>query len=160
MARIPSVNVALFFFLAALISHVLTLPLLQRDDVDQFKADLELFTGDLTSLDQAIEAETAGPQPTISQGEDFTSAFSTTTGDLQTCIQAIKSIDSIDEADAEIVLKLATNFTPKITGVLGSLRNKYYTFRRRGMVTTVLNQVRTLDSGVTQLMGNLKNVVP
>ena len=66
MARIPSVNVALFFFLAALISHVLTLPLLQRDDVDQFKADLELFTGDLTSLDQAIEAETAGPQPTIS----------------------------------------------------------------------------------------------
>ena len=28
------------------------------------------------------------------------------------------------------------------------------------MVTTVLNQVRTLDSGVTQLMGNLKNVVP
>ena len=56
MARITSATSAatLFLFLATLISHVLTLPLLQWDGVNQLKVDLELFTGDLTSLDQAM----------------------------------------------------------------------------------------------------------
>ncbi|KAF8646905.1 hypothetical protein AX14_009029, partial [Amanita brunnescens Koide BX004] len=149
MARITSATSAatLFLFLATLISHVLTLPLLQWDGVNQLKVDLELFTGDLTSLDQAmyIGPANSGHQWLALSPQNFASAFSTTTNDLKTCIKDVNSIARLDEADAKIVLKLATDFTPKITGMLGNLRRGFSTFKRLNLVTFILNQVRTLD---------------
>ena len=48
-------HVTLLFFLATFIDHVLTLPLLRRDD-NQLEQDLELFNGDLDSLSEDIDA--------------------------------------------------------------------------------------------------------
>jgi hypothetical protein len=45
---------ALFFFLATLISHAFTLPLLRRDYISQLKADILLATDDVTTLSQDI----------------------------------------------------------------------------------------------------------
>ncbi len=59
MARFASV--ALLIFLATLIGHVFTLPVVKRD-VKQLEQDLELFNGDIDGLSQAINQYT-DPQP-------------------------------------------------------------------------------------------------
>ena len=58
------------------------------------------------------------------------------------------------------MLQLAKDFTPKITKVLGDLRSKYSTFKKLNMIKSILSNVRTLDSGVTELMNNLKHAIP
>ena len=56
MARFPSA--ALFFFLAALISHAFSLPLLRRASISQLKADIQLATGDITGIAQQVATAT------------------------------------------------------------------------------------------------------
>jgi hypothetical protein len=56
MARLAPA--ALFFFLATLISHVFSLPLLRRDDISQLKADIQVVTGDVTNLRETINRPT------------------------------------------------------------------------------------------------------
>ncbi|KAF8730608.1 hypothetical protein AX14_005372 [Amanita brunnescens Koide BX004] len=161
MARFTST--ALFFFIATLINHVFTLPLLRRDNVNQFKVDIQLVTGDLTSLSQHLSVFSFEDK-SASQGEDFTSAFSATTNDLEKCITDIDGLKAsrIDTADAKIVLKLVKDFTSTILGTLGHLQAKYNVnrFKKSNMISYIRNQVRTLDIGVTELMGNLKKVLP
>jgi hypothetical protein len=72
----------------------------------------------------------------------------------------LQSIKNIDAGDAQIVLRLAQDFKPGILGVLGNLRFKFDFFKKSNQEATILNQVNVLDGGVTQLMGNLENVVP
>lgn len=55
MARFASV--ALLIFLATLIGHVFTLPVVKRN-VSQLEQDLQLFNGDVDGLSQAIEQYT------------------------------------------------------------------------------------------------------
>jgi hypothetical protein len=68
----------------------------------------------------------------------------------------------IDSADAQIVLELVKDFTSVILGMLGNLRTKYNfdNFKSLNMVPFIHNQARTLDNGVTELMGILKNALP
>ncbi|KAF8348716.1 hypothetical protein F5887DRAFT_597519 [Amanita rubescens] len=151
-------HVTLLFFLATFIGHVLTLPLLRRDD-NQLEQDLELFNGDLDSLSEDIDAYSR-VSPDIPQSNQLPSAFDTSNSDLQKCIDDINSITTIQTADASIVLKLVKDFTPTITGMLKNLQNKVDIFEELGMIPFILSRVKTLNSGVSTLVGALEKVIP
>ena len=75
-------------------------------------------------------------------------------------VESQSNPSSIDAADADIVLNLATDFANTVIEMLGNVRSKYPAFKNRNLVPSILNEVRKLSGGVMGMAGKLESVLP
>ena len=69
-------------------------------------------------------------------------------------------MQSIESADAAMVLKIIEDFQPKLGRVLEGLQGEKTYYQRLHTVSTILRQVKALQSAMGSLMGKLAKALP